>query len=555
MVNIFSLVRKIFIIGVKTCLVIFIFYLFLACVVVPVGAPWVISSQGTKFLKHPVKARSVFFNPFLLRLSVNGFEITDSNKQAIAGFDKFWIDLSFIRLFKKELRVETLGVDAPRINAVLLPDGRINLLELVPLQPAARQTAAAEQASKEKQAKVQPLTAKPLPLVIVDSFVLRQGSVSFVDQSVVPNFKTALNKMDLSITGLSTKPDAQVKTVFQCALDEKGSISTEVLFKPFVQPLNLESAFSLNNYSLQVLTPYVGKYTGREVKDGKLNLKMDYRVADNQLKASHKILVQRFNFGAKVPSKDALNLPFGLAVGLLEDPQGRINISLPVTGDMNDPKFEYFHLIGQVARNFFMRIVTKPLMFLLSLAGSETGTEETEFVRFMPGKTDLTVDNQERLQALVKVLKERPKLLLEINGSYDSQADWQAIRLEIFENKYQAQLKESTRTGSRLIEPMYVESFGIRSYWNLAKKYKLSSGKDDDAKLAAEMKRRLIEDAPKDQASLDTLAKARARLVYDFIITEGFDKARVSIGVNRQAQISMGYVPLEFNMTVFEELP
>ena len=102
----------------------------------------------------------------------------------------------------------------------------------------------------------------------------------------------------------------------------------------------------------------------------------DYNIADNKLVASHKILVQRFEFGDKVESKDALHLPFGMAVALLEDPQGKINISLPVHGDMSDPEFEYFHLIGQVARNFFMKLVTKPFSFLASAIGSESGEEE-----------------------------------------------------------------------------------------------------------------------------------------------------------------------------------
>ncbi len=535
------LLRRILAFAARIVLGIFLFYLFLAFIVIPVGVPWVVKSQGTKLLKYPVRVRSVFFNPFLLSLNVKGFSITDSDNQVMVAFDRCWADVSFIRLLKKELRIESLGLDGLRINAALSADGKINLLDLAPSPLAAEKNAPAEK------------TAAALPPVTIDSLVLKRGGISFLDRTVEPNFKTALSDIDISVTGISTRSDAQVKVVFQCALDDKGAIAAEALLMPFVQPLKLETTFSLNNYALQVLTPYVGKYTGHTVKDGKLDLKMDYRIADNQLKAGHKLLVQHFKFGEKVPSKDALNLPFGLAVGLLEDPQGRINISLPVTGDMSDPKFEYFHLLGQVATNFFMKIVTKPFMFLLSLAGSESGTEEMSSVRFSPGKADLSDETKERLQALVKGLNERPKLLLEINGSYDIQADWPVIRQEAFEKKYQSMRRESTRSESRLIKQWYVKSFGIRSYWRLAGKFKSPAGRIDEENISAEMKRLLIEGEPMDQAVLDALAKTRAQLVYDSLIAGGVDKTRVRLGANRETQSSMGYVPLEFTLTAFDQ--
>jgi hypothetical protein len=113
--------------------------------------------------------------------------------------------------------------------------------------------------------------------------------------------------------------------------------------------------------------------------------------------------------------------------------------------------------------------------------------------------------------------------------------------------------KESTRPDSALYSQLYIEFFGIHSYGELTKKFKSSDGKLDLEKIDSEIKRRLIEDAPRDQEVLDILAKARSQIVYDFFITEGFDKTRVSVGAIREAQSIMGYVPMEFTLTVFEK--
>lgn len=240
-------------------------------------------------------------------------------------------------------------------------------------------------------------------------------------------------------------------------------------------------------------------------------------------------------------------------MGLLTDAQGRINISLPVTGKINDPKFNYFRLIGQVAVTFFMKMITQPLMFLVSLGGADPGIQEMGSVRFAIGESELTRQNQEWLSALVNGLKERPKLLLKVNGSYDPLADWQAIRKKTFENRYQVMHQESKRQEMRLIQQIYVEFFGYRSYWELVRELKAAEVKLNEEKLITEMKRRLVEDAPSNQVALNALAFARAQLVHDFIVREGFDQSRLSLGENRQAQSSMGYVPLELTVTVFEE--
>jgi hypothetical protein len=555
---------KIAIISVKiivwTIIGIFALYLFISYVAIPVGVPWVAKAQGTKLLGNPVSLGSARFNPFTLRFSLNDLKIQNNNKQLMVGFKKFWVDVSFISLLKKQYRVESLGLDGLEINVVLLPDSQINLLSLVPAQP---QQPPSQPVQTPPPAVVKPavssqsapaLSPQPLPDALVDEIVLKNGIVTFTDEAIAPGFATRLSAMDLRITGISTKPDCQVKTIFTSNLDDKGRISTEALVKPFVQPLALEATFSLNDYAMRALTPYVGKYTGRAVESGgKLDVKVTYRIEDNKLKASHKILIQKFNFAEKIESKDALSLPFGLAIALLEDSNERIDISLPVSGDIKDPKFEYFHLVGQVARNFFMKLITAPFKALLSfIPSSGTGTEELSSISFAPGSSVLPDAEKEKLQLLVELMKDRPKLSMEINGSFDPEVDWKIMKTQAFENEFAAKRKDSTRTDFRLLGEMYTGHLGMHEYWALVRQHSVK-GVPDEATINAEVRRQIIEKGAPDKTALDALGQVRAKAVYDVIIAEGFDAGRVKIGTSRPAQASMGVVPMEFTMTVFGE--
>lgn len=556
------MLKKILRILAKTVVGVCLFYLLLGFVIIPLVMVWAIPSQGTKFLKTPVKVKSAFLNPVLGQLRINGLGIFDQQKQLLVGFDKLFVDVSFTNLFKKIYRVEAFRLDGLKINVVLLPDGKINLLALVPPAPAAKPGAPAQATPSPSAAKPTPAPTEKaaavktveMPLVIVDEIALKDGAIRFEDQSITPHFSTLLNALDLLITGVTTKPDAQVKVAFKAKLDEKGAISVDVLANPLKQPFAGETSVSLNGYAMQILTPYVGKYTGRTLDDGRMDVKMDYRIGDNKITASHKLLIQNFEFGQKVDSKDALNLPFGLAVALLEDPQGKINIALPVNGDMSKPDFEYWPLVGQVARNFFIKLVTKPFAALgPMISGGESGTDELGYVKFSPGKADLSDAEKQKLTTLAKGLNERPKLRLEVDGSYDPAVDWKAIQTEVFTKDYEKLKGDSSGDESKIYQMLYQRRFGLRALWALAKKYKAGVGKYDEVKFNDEIKRQLIENAPPDTIALTALAKSRAQIVHDFLLKAGFSAGRLTMGQVKTTQSSMGYVPLEFTLTFFEE--
>lgn len=516
------------------------FYLLLFAVALPGVTPWVVKTHVAKFIKHPIVVRKVSFNPIFLRLTVFGLEITDTRKNKLFGFERLSVDVSFRSLLKKIYHVESLQVQGLFVRATLLENGQIDLLDIIPPSFATKSPAKKEEASL-------------LPVIVVDSFLLQDGHIEFNDQSVIPNFKTIFSEMELSVQGFSTKPDSQMEVHSKGIWDDLGVISASGKIKPFAKVVDMDLAFNMDQYGLTGVNPYVGKYTGRILRDGKLDFGAVYNISNNKLKATHKVLIQRFGFGEKVESKDALNLPFGLAVALLQDSRGRINISLPVEGDITDPKFNYTHLIWQTTRNFFMKLITKPFSVLGALVPSlDSGIDVLGSIQFVPGKTDLLPEEQKKIVILSQALRDRPRLLLEINGSYDLTHDWKAIKSEQFLTEYTELKNETSRSEYWVLQTMYQRHFGIRQLWKLTTPFKIKGGYDYE-KLNVEIRRQLKEDALPDKMALNVLAKARAKVVYDAVLRERVDPRRVRIGITQEVQASLEHVPLELKLTVFDQ--
>jgi hypothetical protein len=127
-----------------------------------------------------------------------------------------------------------------------------------------------------------------------------------------------------------------------------------------------------------------------------------------------------------VDSPDAVKLPLKLAVAILKDANGVIDLDLPVSGDLNDPEFRYGPIIWKAIVNLLTRIVTSPFRALGALFGGEEDLLNT--VNFEAGKDNVPPPEQEKLARLLEALRQRPQLKLAVTGRYNSASDGQAIR-------------------------------------------------------------------------------------------------------------------------------
>ena len=102
---------------------------------------------------------------------------------------------------------------------------------------------------------------------------------------------------------------------------------------------------------LPPLTPYSAKYAGYGIEKGKLTFDVRYRVENRKLAAENRLVLDQLTFGPRVESPTATKLPVLLAVALLKDSRGVIDIRLPISGSLDDPKFSVGGLIVRVIVN------------------------------------------------------------------------------------------------------------------------------------------------------------------------------------------------------------
>jgi hypothetical protein len=320
------------------------------------------------------------------------------------------------------LELEEVRWDALETSLIIRSDQQLNFLTLFP-QP----NNATSPASAPREPVAQPTAPATFPLRL-STLALENASFRFEDRSVQPACQFGIQQLNGTILGLSTEPGATAELNFQGQADDQSPFAIFGTIEPFAQDAVLSLTFSNQNLHLTPFTPYVEKFTGYPLNSGRLSATLQYEIQQQALNAQNVFQIDQLTLGSRVESPDATSLPVKLAVALLKDRNGRIDLDVPVTGRLDDPEFRVAPIIFKTIANLITRAATSPFRLLGGLAG---GGEELSFLEFAPGSAELLPGEIDKLDKLRIALYERPAVNLEIESLVDPQLDRDAIALQI----------------------------------------------------------------------------------------------------------------------------
>jgi hypothetical protein len=182
---------------------------------------------------------------------------------------------------------------------------------------------------------------------------------------------------------------------------------------------------TFRNVELASFTPYSGRFAGYNIRQGKLSVDLGYKVNDRKLDADHRFVIDQLELGGKVDSPDAVPIPLTLAIALLKDRNGTIDLDLPVKGDLDNPEFRIGPIVWKAFVNLLTKAVTAPFALLGSLVG---GGEEINQIGFAPGDPVSDAASQEKLRGLTQGMVERPGLKLSVPAVFSRAVDVPALQ-------------------------------------------------------------------------------------------------------------------------------
>jgi uncharacterized protein involved in outer membrane biogenesis len=450
------------------------------------------------------------------------------------------------------LSIHSVRAQAPYARVIIDANRHLNIAEA--LKPAGSQSAPAPApapaASTTRTADLPPPAhASTMPLSI-GTVVISNGSANYADQWIQPNFAIGIQELNGTIDGLASNPTSRAKIELKGSVDRYAPAHIWGETNLLSETTYTDISMSYHGIDLVGVTPYSGRFAGYKIDKGKLTVDLKYHIEDRKLTASHHIVVDQLQLGEKVNSPDAVSLPLKLAVSLLKDRNGVIDLDLPVTGSLDDPQFRLGPIIWKVFVNLLEKAVTAPFSLLGSLFG---GGDQVNVIEFVPGSAVLDQTAHTRLDSVAKALDARPGLELDIPNSYSTATDGPALADQQLQSRLRqraaiandAPLPTDPAAVFNLLLAQYREEFGAKSplppaTTALATARKSKGVTPDYAPATSELRAALLLPIKITDTDLQALGTRRARAVQEVLLHgTNIDPVRIFL-INGQAQAPPG---------------
>jgi uncharacterized protein involved in outer membrane biogenesis/outer membrane protein OmpA-like peptidoglycan-associated protein len=256
------------------------------------------------------------------------------------------------------------------------------------------------------------------------------GMLDFSDQTLAQGFNIAIEELGGVFNGLSSDRSTRSQFSLEGKVGEFGYAKLSGGLNPFEWRDRTTMRVEFRNLDLSKVSPYSMKFAGYRIASGRLSLDLRYRINNNVIEGDNQAVFEQLMLGEKVQSPDAFDLPIELAVSLLKDDQGRIDIAIPVSGSLDDPQFDYGTLIRKAIGNVISRIITAPFRALASLFGGSKEGEDIGAITFEPGQSRLLPPEREKIQRIAQGLGKRPEIRVTVPGRADSEVDGSRLKRE-----------------------------------------------------------------------------------------------------------------------------
>ncbi|HVY82123.1 MAG TPA: DUF748 domain-containing protein [Steroidobacteraceae bacterium] len=475
--------------------------------------------------------------------------IDNALRQDLVKWDRLRVTGIEYRSTPASLRIARIDARAPYARLIIAPDQSLNITELLTPTPGSASPAAV-QTIKTSHGKTKAPGGNPGAMQLrVGTVKITKGSANFADFWIQPNYAVSIQGLHGTVVGLSSDPKSRAKVQLSGKVDRYAPADIHGDINLLSAALFTDMKVSFKGVDMSSVTPYAGRFAGYKIEKGKLSIDVAYHVNDRKLTAEQHFVIDQLQLGERVESPDAVRLPLRLAVALLKDRNGVIDIDLPISGSLDDPQFRIGPIIWKAVLNLLTKVVTAPFALLGKLFG---GGEEMNLIDFEPGSATLDGTAQERVTSIAKALKERPQLTLDVPVSYSRELDGAEIAERKLDEKLSA-VPEPAKRFDMLMEE-YKSLYGAdtpppasaASVLALPKRKRPPESYDAANE---ELKRSIVQKQPASDSDLEQLAQARAHAIQDALLSSGeLDASRVFILGANEAKATDGKVRLALSL-------
>jgi len=226
-----------------------------------------------------------------------------------------------------------------------------------------------ETVEQSSEVGVKAQSPKSAFLLSLNSFSFSDtGHIKFTDHSTSPIYQR-----DFKITKFDAGPFDNQQPEQESLLKLTGSSNQYASFdlSAIAKPFSEKDFYQLKGFfkevSLPSLSTYISEALKYELKSGQLDVELDVTIDNTEIDGNAILLLRGIELGAANDHEDGTiksqtSMPFNIALGMLKDSDGNVELDIPLDGNTNAPSFGIRGFISLMIKQATMSAAKEYLM-------------------------------------------------------------------------------------------------------------------------------------------------------------------------------------------------
>ena len=263
-------------------------------------------------------------------------------------------------------------------------------------------------AQTEVQDTVAPKPENDMPLrLTVGQLTVSGSNITYINHTLPDKFKFPVTGINVEARNVSTqgRNNANLRASLPgggtMAIRWEGNISELAEYQDLL--------VVINGLDMKQLSPWSVAYTGYPIEDGIFGLMSHNTINGGKIDGRNKLDIYMATVGDRRKDVEPIQkIPLKTALYLLKDKDEKINIELPVTGNVYDPEFNYMKIVWKTLGNLLVKVATSPVR---AIAGKSLGNG-LDFIEMTPEQFGFTSQQYHSLGELAQLMLSEPALTL-----------------------------------------------------------------------------------------------------------------------------------------------
>ena len=266
----------------------------------------------------------------------------------------------------------------------------------------------------------------------INSFAIKDGIFQFNDYAINEKFSAALNPVSIKADSVDSKKN-WVKGFLKSAIKPFGSVTASVSMNP-KNDKDFNLTYKLQNVAAASANPYLITFTSFPLDRGVIEISGNWRVRNDIIQSTNHFLVFDPRLTDRIRKEDTRRVPMPLIMSFILERGNIIDYQIPITGNMNNPKFHLNDVIKDAIGNIFFKSSSRE--YKMKVINVNKKTERSLSLKWAMRQINLSETEEAFVKKIAEFLKDNPQAKIIVHPFYYAEKEKEYILFFEAKKKY-----------------------------------------------------------------------------------------------------------------------